>query len=144
MLDRQRLRQLVVELGRELELVLRLVVLVDRFFGVAVAVAVRVLLRGGDQLGQHSGERVHLVAAQLRAGGEVRRPLRERALEAEQQRKAHLPRWRRFRTAGGELDQRVVECPPACRAGREDDCRVLVGAHERLAGPGFCAEGVGP
>ena len=59
------------------------------------AVAVQGLLVralvGGDQLGEHPGERVHLVAAQLGAGGEVRRLLREHALEAEHERESHLP-----------------------------------------------------
>src|SRR5581483_12461325 len=46
----------------------------------AVSVPVLVLLVGGDQLGEHPGERVHLVAAELRAGGEVGRLLGEDAL----------------------------------------------------------------
>src|SRR5436305_181700 len=63
--DRQRLRQLLVTVLCELELVFRLVVLVGRrLFDLAVAVpiAVRGLLVGRDQLGQHPRERVHLVA----------------------------------------------------------------------------------
>ena len=57
-------------------------------------VAVRRLLGAlirGDQLGEHSGQRVDLVAAQLGAGGEARRMLGDDALEAEHERVARLP-----------------------------------------------------
>ena len=57
---------------------------------VAVAVLGRLLV-GGDQLGEHPGERVHLVAAQLGAGGESRRLLGEDAVEAEHERVADAP-----------------------------------------------------
>ena len=96
-----------------------------RLVTVAVPVLGR-LLRRGDQLGEHAGERVDLVAAQLGAGGEVRRLLREDALEAEQERVAHLPgratapsarrRSRRGRRrAPGVLRCPVRERPPGRR-----------------------------
>ena len=87
--DRQRLDDVLVKLDVriELELVLRFVLLVR----LVVPVAVLALLGGGDQLGEHPGERVDLMAAQLGAGGEMRRLLREDAFEPEQEGVAHLP-----------------------------------------------------
>jgi hypothetical protein len=48
-------------------------------------------LVGGNQLGQHPGERVHLVAAQLRAGHQARWPFAQDALEPEHEPVAHAP-----------------------------------------------------
>ena len=85
----------VVELDGDVVLVLFL--FLDELLGGDGAVAVAplpfavLLLDRGDQLGEHPGERVHLVAAQLGAGGEVRRLLGEHALEPEHERVAHLP-----------------------------------------------------
>ena len=76
------------------EVVVFLVLFLDDLLGAAplpLPFAVRLLLDGGDQLGEHPGERIHLVAAKLGSGGEVRRLLGEHALEAEHQRVAHLP-----------------------------------------------------
>ncbi len=91
----------VVAFGVELQLVVGLVVFVGRLVGVAVAVSVSVLrlLDGRDQLGEHPGERVHLMTAQLGAGGEAGRALGEHALEPEHQRVANLPLARRRRVA---------------------------------------------
>ena len=138
----------VLAVRREAELVLGLVVLLGR--GV-VAVAVRVpvavpvlaLLHGRDQLGEHAGERVDLVAAKLGARRELRRPLGEHALEAEHERVSHLPLARRRLVARLDLGPRVVERASARRAGCEDPFRILVGPEEGLAGPCFCAERVG-
>ena len=99
-LDRQRLRELAVDVGLGdglLELEIDVLVLVFLDLGVgAVAVSVAVLgldllLCRGDQLGQHPGERVDLVAAQSRPGGEVRLRIGEHALQAEHQAPLHLP-----------------------------------------------------
>ena len=92
-------------------------------------------LRGGDQLGQHPGERVHLVAAQLGAGAKVGRLLGEHALEAEHQRVADLPVVRGLLAAGLDLGVRVVERAAARGAGGEHLRDVLVGVQERLACP---------
>src|SRR5439155_24887806 len=59
----------------------------------AVAVPVLVLLVRRDQLRQHPRERVHLMAAQLGTGREMRRLLREDPLQPEHQREADLPLW---------------------------------------------------
>ena len=146
-LDRQRLDGVLVGLGVrfELELVVVLVVLFGGSSACAVAVAVlALLLGGGDQLGEHPGERVHLVAAQLGARGEVRRLLREHALEPEHERVADLPLGRRRLTARVQLGERVVERAAPRGPGRQRDVRVLVGTQEGLAGPGFGSKGVGP
>ena len=60
-------------------------------------------LVGGDQLGEHAGERVNLVPSQLKSRGEVRRLLREHPLEAEHQRVANLPVRRRRLVAALDL-----------------------------------------
>ena len=79
-----------MELGLELavldeagvEVVVR--VLVDLGLGDGAVAAVSVLfnraLGRGDELGEHPGERVHLVAAELRPGGRARLVLGEDAL----------------------------------------------------------------
>src|SRR5581483_7358976 len=129
-------------LEREVVLVLLLVGgLLDR--GGAVRAAVLVPLVGGDQLGQHSGQRVHLVAAELGAGGEAGRPLGEDALEPEHERVAHLPLGRGRLPPGGHLGERVVEGVAEGGARREHDGRVVLGPQEGLARPGFGSEGRG-
>jgi hypothetical protein len=100
-----------------------------------VPVAVRLLLVRRDQLGQHSCERVHLVAAQLGPCGRPRRLFREDALEAEHEAEADLPARRGGAAARLDLGQRVVERAPASGAGRELGGRILVRAQERLARP---------
>ena len=100
-------------------------------------------LGGRDQLGQHAGERVDLVAAQLGARGELRRALAEHALEAEHQGVAHLPVVRGLPRAGLDLGERVVERAAAGGPGRERVRRILVRVEEGLSGPGFGAEGGG-
>jgi hypothetical protein len=96
-LGRKREGQIGVALAlggpRRLELVLLFFVGFD-IGSVAVPVAIerlRRLLRRGDQLGQHPGERVDLVAAELGAGREARRSVGKNALEPEHQRVAPLP-----------------------------------------------------
>ena len=108
---------------------------------VAVAVQVGLDLRGRDQLGQHSGERVDLVAAQLRARGELGRALAQHPLEPEHQRVADLPLVRRLPRAGLDLRERVVERPPPGRFGRKHDRRIFVRMEEGLPGPCFGLEG---
>ena len=131
---------LALDLEVELELVVDLVLLVR----LVVAVAVLALLCGGDQLGEHSGERVHLMAAELGAGCEMRRLLGQDTFEAEQERVAHLPLGRRCIASCGQLGERVVERAAPRGPGRQDDVRVLVGTQEGLAGPCLGSESVGP
>ena len=76
--------------------ILRRLVLVVRFSvddlaAVAVSVRLRFLLVRRDQLGEHAGERIDLVAAQLGAGGEVRFLLGEHPLETEHEAVLDLP-----------------------------------------------------
>src|SRR5947208_13976040 len=106
-------------------------------------VPVRMPLMRRDQLGQHPGERVDLVAAKLRSRGEVRRLLGEHAFEPEHQAVFDLPGGRRLPQARFDLGDRVVERSPARRSRREDLRRILSGAEERLTGPGFGSEGGG-
>ena len=148
LLDRERLRQLVVELvRRQLELVLRLVVLVGRLLGV---VAVRRCRSSSFWVAAISSVSIPASASTWwrRSSvpeAQVRRPLREHALEPEQQRVAHLPLGSTAPcvpasiSASASSSARLRAVP-----GARTTVRVLVGAKERLAGPGFCAEGVGP
>ena len=92
-------------------------------------------LVGGDQLGEHPGERVHLMAAQLGSGREARRLLGQHALEAEHEREVHLPLRGRLLVAGLDLGERLVERVPARRSRREHLGRILVAVEEGLAGP---------
>jgi hypothetical protein len=142
LLGRQWLRQLdpAVLGGRCGEIVLLFLDLgVGAVVGnVAVAVAeldVLAVLRGRDQLRQHSGERVDLVPAQLRPGREARWAVGEHALEPEHQRVAALPLVGGARVARVQLGDRVVERAPARRVGRERDGRVFVRSKERLTCP---------
>jgi len=111
---------------------------------VRVPVAVLALLHGGDQLGEHAGERVDLMAAELGAGRKERWPLGEDPLESEHERVAHLPLARRLLRACLDLGERVVERAPARCSGCEDRLRIVVGPEEGLAGPCCCAERVSP
>src|ERR671925_269 len=121
-----------------------LLVLGDVLEGRAVAVQrTLVLLQVGDELGEHPGERIDLVAPELGAGGEPRRPLAEDALEPEHEAVAHLPARRGLGQPGLDLGQRVVERAPARGAGREDLFRILVGVEEGLACPCICAAHAG-
>ena len=101
----------------------------------SVPVAVLVLgfiLVPGDQLGEHPGERVDLVAAELGAGGEPRRPVGQHALEAEHERVVHLPLGRRGAPARVHLEERGVERPPAGMTFGEHVCGVFAGVEEGL------------
>jgi hypothetical protein len=102
-----------------------------------------VLLGRSDQLGQHPGERVDLVAAQLGSRGEARRLLGEDALEPEHEGEADFPLQRRRLVARFHLGERRVERVPERRAGRQHDRSVLVGPQEGLARPGFRPKGRG-
>ena len=110
---------------------------------VAVPVRLRFLLVRRDQLGEHAGERVDLVAAQLGAGGEVRRVLGEHALEPEHQAVPHLPPGRR-RAAPASISARASS---SARRREVPGARTLAGilalAEEGLARPGFGSEGGG-
>ena len=110
--------------------------------GVPVAVQQRlvVALHGRDQLGEHAGERVDLVAPQRRAGGRVRLGIGEHALEAEHQAVAHLPLRRGARPARLDLRRRVVERAAPRGPGREHDGGIFAVAKERLARPRFRAD----
>ena len=112
--------------------------------GVAVAVPVRaqllvLALVRRDQLGQHPRERVHLMAAQLRAGREAGRSLAQDALEPQHEAEADLPLRRRLVAAGLDLSERLVESAASRRPGRQHGRRILLGVEERLAGPRFGA-----
>ncbi len=109
---------------------------------VAVSVPIRlvVALAGGDELGQHPGERVDLVAAQRGAGRSARLRLGEHALEAEQEAVADLPLRGRRGEAGVHLGHCVVERAAAGCALAERNGRILALTEERLARPRFRAE----
>jgi hypothetical protein len=76
------------------------------------------------------------VAAELSAGGELRRLLREDALEPERQAVPDLPLGRRLAPTRVDLRERVVEGPAPRGSGGENLGRVLVLVEEGLAGPG--------
>ena len=75
------------------------------------------------------------MAAQLGAGGEVRRLLGQHALEAEHEREAHLPLRGRLLVAGLDLGERLVERIPARCSRREHLGRILVAVEQGLTGP---------
>ena len=110
---------------------------------VAVLHVLELALVGGDQLGQHPGERVDLVLAELGSGGGRGRLRGEDALEAEQEAEADLPAGGRRRAAGLDLGERLVERCAACGPGREHLGGLLAGVEERLACPFLCAARVG-
>ena len=105
--------------------------------GAAVAVLLGVALGRGDELGEHPGERVDLMPAQLGPGGGPRRVLRQDALEPEHEPVPDLPPRRGAGEPCVHLLQGVVERGAAGRTRGERDRRVLVGRQERLAEPGF-------
>jgi hypothetical protein len=137
-------RQLVrVAVGGRRRLQLVFVLLVDLRLGVG-AVSIPQLgrgLSGGDQFGEHAGERVDLVLAQLGSGGEPRRTVGEHALEPEHQRVAALPFVGRRGAARVHLLDRVVESEPAGGSGSQYDGRVFVGPEKWLSGPVLRAGG---
>ncbi len=102
------------------ELVLRLLLdrvrdLDDRCVAVAVAVLGLALVRV-QELGEHSGERVDLMPAELGlARGELRSCFDEHALEAEHQAVLDLPGVRGGAQPLADLGQRLVERLPAAR-----------------------------
>ena len=102
----------------------------------AVAVLVGRALRRGDELGEHPGEGIHLMAAELGPCGGSREVLGEHALEPEHEAVADLPARRRLGETGLHLLERVVEGGAACGSRCERGGRVLVGVQERLAAPG--------
>ena len=124
LVDDAEVRVLLLEVGR-LDVTVRAPV--ERFLGLALV--------GRDQLGEHPGERVHLVAPQLGTGCEVRRLLGQHALETEHEREAHFPLGRRRLVPGLDLGQRLVERVPARRFGREHLGRILVAVEQGLTGP---------
>jgi len=126
---RRLVRFLVVLVG--LDLLERRAVPVQRLFG---------LLGRRDELGEHAGERVDLVAPQLGPRGEPLRPVAEHALEAEHQAVANLPGGRRLTRPRVHLRERVVERAAASGPRCEYLLRVFLGVQERLACPGFRAE----
>ena len=144
-------------LGRRLLLGLRLLVDLRLGFGLFVLLFVLVLLDtvavpvcrffsalgGGDQLGEHPRQRVDLMAAQLGAGGKLRRLLGEHSLEAEHEREAHLPLGGRLLAALLDLGQGLVESPAPRRLGRKRVGRFLAVVEERLSGPFLGAFGCG-
>ena len=96
-----------------------------------------------DQLGEHPGERVDLVAAELRAGRKAGRMVGQLALETEHERVADLPGGRGRAPARLHLREGVVEGSTARAALRERLGRVFVGPEEGLARPRFRATGCG-
>ena len=108
---------------------------------VPVAVLLGRALGGGDELGEHPRQSIHLVAAELGSGGGSRQILGQDPLEPEHEPVAHLPAGRRLGQPGLHLLQRVVERGPAGGAGRERNGGILVRGQERLAEPRFGTAG---
>ena len=132
--------RLVGLLVDELEILVLLVVLLldelrDAPVRASVAVLLDVALGRRDQLGQHPGECVDLVAPQRCARGRRGRLGREHPLEAEHQAVAHLPDGGGDAATGVDLLDRVVERPAARGPGSERDVRLLARVEERLAEP---------
>ena len=114
----------------------------------SVAVLVRRALGRGDELREHSGERVHLVAAKLGAGRGARWILGQHPLEAEHEPVAHLPAGRRRRepraissSAWSSAARRAVPgasatsgSSPACRNGSPNQASARRAAAIRSSG----------
>ena len=132
----------LVARDRERLVLVLLLVLFVLDLGERVAVPVRVVraLARRDQLGQHSRERVDLVAAERGTGGRVRLGICEHALEPEHEAVAHLPVRARRTRPRVHLGDRVVERATARCAGRQRLSGILAVTKERLARPRFCAD----
>ena len=99
-----------------------------------------VLFDRGDQLGEHPGERVDLMAAQLGAGSKMRRLLGEDPLEAEHEREAHLPLGRGLGQPLVDLGERALEGAADRGPGAHARRWLVVGPQEGLSRPGFGSE----
>ena len=111
---------------------------------VAVPILVSCSLRCGDQLGEHSRERVDLVAPETGTGRGRRCGGGEHALEAQHQPVPHLPAGGRRPLACLHLDHGIVERGASRGTGRERDICLLTRMEERLAEPLFGAKRGGP
>ena len=134
----------VVGFAGELVLELLLVLLdsLGELGAVPIPVSVlELLLVPRDQLGQHPGERVGLVAAQLRARGEPRGSVAEHTLEPEHEGVVHFPLGRGRAASGLHLDQGRVERVAPAAPFREHIGNVFTLVEEGLPRPGFGAEG---
>ena len=114
---------------------------------VAVAVAVAVLDRRArlgvlpvalgvaEQGGEHAGEGVDLVRAQLEAVGQVRLVLGQDPLQAQHEREPAPPRGRRRCETGVDLEQRLVVGRAERGAGRKRHDGVVAHRDEAIASP---------
>jgi hypothetical protein len=109
----------------------------------AVTVQLRLDLGGRDQLRQHPRQRVDLVPAELRSGGEPWWARAEHPLEPEHQRVADLPVVGGLSLARLDLREGVVQRAAAGGSRGEHGRRVFVRVEEWLSCPGFGAEGGG-
>ena len=101
----------------------------------SVPVLVRRSLSRGDELREHARESVHLMAAELRAGGGSHRIGRQHALEPEHESVAHLQAGSGLRVAGRDLGERIVERSPPGGSERERGAGVLAVVEKRLTEP---------
>ena len=118
-----------------------------RIVVVAVAVAVAVVGRGAggvvlpvalrvaEQGGEHAGQGVDLVRAQLEAVGQVRLVLRQDPLQAEHQREPAPPGGGRRRQTGVDLEQRLVVGGAERGARRKRHRGVVAHRDEAIASP---------
>ncbi len=95
----------------------------------------------GDQLGQHAGERVDLMAAELGPRGQPGRLVGEDALEPEHEGVFDLPLGRGGAPASFELGQGRIQRAAAGAPLGEHVVGVLARVEERFAGPGLRPEG---
>src|SRR5439155_5109211 len=131
-----------------LDLGFRLVVLVLRRILVLDAVSVPAAVLGGvldagDQLGEHPGQGVDLMAAKLGPGGKARRVIGEHPLEPEHQGVANLPLGGGRASARLHLGERVVERVATGTSLAKGLPRIFVRPEERLTGPALSTEGGG-
>ncbi len=113
---------------------------------VVVLVLVAVLLgldalQIADQRGQLAGQRVHLVAAQRGAGGELGLGLGEHALETEHERVVAPPFEARVERADVDLLEGGIERGSTHRSRRKRDGGILTIVQKRLATPCSCGFG---